>query len=329
MFGKAKRIAPMTAAVLAIGIFYSAEASAQATRTWISGVGDDANPCSRTAPCKTFAGAISKTATGGEINCLDPGGFGQVTITKSISLICDNVENGILGSSGNGIFINNTAAIVTLSGFDLEGFGNGTGASTNGVHIFNAAAVHIRNSKIRGFRGGYGINFAPQAASAQLFVDNVTLTDNGSSTNVATGAIILNPAAGFTATATITDTLIENNQNVGLRADITGIVGSTINAVFDRVTVSNNNVGILFKAPAGTGTTKFMLTNSTVANNVSTGILANGTGVTARVGNTTITNNGTGVSIPGALALLQSYGDNRLDGNTTDGAFTTPVIPKK
>lgn len=67
---------------------------AQATRTWVSGVGDDANPCSRTAPCKTFAGAISKTATGGIINCLDPGGFGAVTITKSITIDCEETFGG-------------------------------------------------------------------------------------------------------------------------------------------------------------------------------------------------------------------------------------------
>src|SRR5688500_8645306 len=77
-------------------------ASAQATRTWVSGVGDDANPCSRTAPCKTFAGAISKTATNGEINCLDPGGFGGLTITKSIMIRCDYTEGGVL-SAGAGV----------------------------------------------------------------------------------------------------------------------------------------------------------------------------------------------------------------------------------
>src|SRR5258706_9644954 len=84
----------VTFSVLAIAIFtlaFASTAQAQATRTWVSGVGDDANPCSRTAPCKTFAGAISKTATGGEINCLDPGGFGGVTITKAISIICGEV----------------------------------------------------------------------------------------------------------------------------------------------------------------------------------------------------------------------------------------------
>src|SRR6478735_7942647 len=93
--------------ILSIGI--ATLASAQATRTWVSGVGDDANPCSRTAPCKTFAGAISKTATGGEINCLDPAGFGGLTITKAIQVICDAVEGGVLVSGTNGIIVNTPA----------------------------------------------------------------------------------------------------------------------------------------------------------------------------------------------------------------------------
>src|SRR6188768_2786861 len=84
----------------------SGVANAQATRTWVSGVGDDVNPCSRTAPCKTFAGAISKTAVGGEINCIDPGGFGAVTITKSITIDGAGVQASILGSFTNGININ-------------------------------------------------------------------------------------------------------------------------------------------------------------------------------------------------------------------------------
>src|SRR5690242_7657055 len=81
-------------------------AQGQASRTWVSGVGDDANPCSRTAPCKTFAGAISKTAAGGEMNCLDPGGFGAVTITKAITLDGDGTLAGILAATVNGIIVN-------------------------------------------------------------------------------------------------------------------------------------------------------------------------------------------------------------------------------
>src|SRR5215475_6595216 len=89
-----------------IFILQGTHAAAQATRTWVSGVGDDVNPCSRTAPCKTFAGTISKTAAGGEINCIDPGGFGAVTITKSITIICDDVEAGILTSGSPAITVN-------------------------------------------------------------------------------------------------------------------------------------------------------------------------------------------------------------------------------
>src|SRR5205807_7908763 len=104
----------------------AAPANAQATRTWVSGVGDDANPCSRTAPCKTFAGAISKTAPAGEINVLDPGGFGAVTITKSITISSVGFEAGVLVSGTNGIIISAGATDqIVLKGLDIEGLGTG------------------------------------------------------------------------------------------------------------------------------------------------------------------------------------------------------------
>src|SRR6201990_3749999 len=105
-------------AAIALSTF---SANAQATRTWVSGVGDDANPCSRTAPCKTFAGAISKTAAGGEINCLDPGGFGTVTITKSITLDCTSTLGSILGTATNGVNVNGANAIGALRGLTIQG----------------------------------------------------------------------------------------------------------------------------------------------------------------------------------------------------------------
>src|SRR3954471_18235051 len=101
-------------AILALPL-YVGSAQAQATRTWVSGVGDDANPCSRTAPCKTFAGAISKTAAKGEINVLDPGGFGAVTITKAITIDGGDHIAGVLASLVNGIIVNaGTGDVVTL-----------------------------------------------------------------------------------------------------------------------------------------------------------------------------------------------------------------------
>src|SRR6266851_10223549 len=90
-------------------------AFAQATRTWVSGVGDDVNPCSRTAPCKTWAGAISKTASGGIIDALDPGGFGALTITKAMTINGDATIASVLNSSVNGIVVNaGPSDIITL-----------------------------------------------------------------------------------------------------------------------------------------------------------------------------------------------------------------------
>src|SRR6478672_9853472 len=95
-----------TLSLLFVVLVSASSAYTQATRTWVSGVGDDANPCSRTAPCKTFAGAIARTAANGEINCIDPGGFGTVTITKSITIDCTGTFGSILASQANGININ-------------------------------------------------------------------------------------------------------------------------------------------------------------------------------------------------------------------------------
>src|SRR5258708_3528598 len=137
--------------VFVLFITCSSLAQAQATRTWVSGVGDDANPCSRTAPCKTFAGAISKTATGGEINVLDPGGFGAVTITKSITISSEGFEAGVLVSGTNGIIVNtpNATDYVQLIGLDIEGLGTGL----NGVRIIGNGATLIKGCTIRHFAG--------------------------------------------------------------------------------------------------------------------------------------------------------------------------------
>ena len=164
------------------GTFLWAEASqAQATRTWVSGVGDDANPCSRTAPCKTFAGAISKTSAAGEINCLDPGGFGALTITKSITIDCEAVSNGgVLVAGTNGITIPTASTVVNLRGLDIDGLSGGSSGLV-GVSITAAATVQIKNCKIYGFTSGgaAGIQFAPNAAGGTLVVFATTIQTNG------------------------------------------------------------------------------------------------------------------------------------------------------
>ncbi|CAN5742081.1 right-handed parallel beta-helix repeat-containing protein [soil metagenome] len=328
MFHMIKRAALIAVATLTAGMLYASPAAAQATRTWISGVGDDANPCSRTAPCKTFAGAISKTAAGGEINCLDPGGFGAVTITKSISLICDNTETGVLVAATNAIIVNGANVIVQISGFDLEGLGQTGVAGVNGIYFLNGSSLTVRNSKIRGFRNGYGINFTP-GSNATLVVDNVAVSESGVASNPDTGAILVRPQAGFTAQATITNTQLVNNVNVGLRVDTTaGGATTAASAVVKTTTLSNNGVGILLKAPAGGGPVRLMLSDSVVTGNGTTGIIANGATTIGRVGTTMITGNNAALMIGGGASLF-TYGNNQLDGNVTDTAFTLPVIPTR
>jgi hypothetical protein len=171
-------------AVASAAILYATPSQAQATRTWVSGVGDDANPCSRTAPCKTFAGAISKTAPGGEINVLDPGGFGAVTITKSISITSVGFEAGVLVSGTNGIVVSVADTDkVLLEGLDIEGLGTGL----DGVRIIGGGKTTIRRCSIRNFTGN-GVNLVG-TANARAVVEDTTILGNvgGFNMQAATG----------------------------------------------------------------------------------------------------------------------------------------------
>jgi len=143
----------------------------QATRTWVSGVGDDVNPCSRTAPCKTLAGAINKTAAGGEINILDPGGFGSLTINKSITIDGGGVIGSILSSATTGIIINAPDAIVTIRNFSINGAGTTMG--TTGIRVAAVKKLFVENCVIANYaEKGIDIN---TTATAELMADKVTI----------------------------------------------------------------------------------------------------------------------------------------------------------
>lgn len=168
------KLGAIACAAFAALFLFATGASAQATRTWVSGVGDDVNPCSRTAPCKTFAGAISKTAAGGEINTLDSGGFGAVTITKAISIVNEGGIGGVLAAGGaTAIIVNAPAgANVLLQGLDIEGIGTGS----DGVRVVSASRVTIRKCNIRNFTdGGVDVN---GPAGTRVTVEDSEITNN-------------------------------------------------------------------------------------------------------------------------------------------------------
>jgi hypothetical protein len=321
MIGMKTRLASVAAMAVAATMVYATPASAQATRTWVSGVGDDVNPCSRTAPCKTFAGAISKTAAGGEINCLDPGGFGAVSIIKSMTIACPYTEGGAL-AGGNGITVNMPATtdVTFLRGLDIFG----VNPPTNGIRFVNNGTLHVEDVVVRRFNAAssVGISVAP-TGPAELYINNTTVAENG---NAATGGgIVITPGVGGSVNAVITNSRIRNNANNALRVDSTNGAVSVVVAHSD---ISGSTQGI--SAQGTTNNLRMMITDSTVAHNSGFGIIANGATAVLRVGNTNITGNATGVTAAGAAQII-SFGNNRLFGNpvvggASDGAFTSTVL---
>jgi hypothetical protein len=307
----------------ALGLAYSAPASAQATRTWVSGVGDDVNPCSRTAPCKTFAGAISKTAIGGEINCIDNAGFGAVTITKAITLNCHGQLGSVLHGSTQGIVVNAAAgSLVILE--DLEITGAGTTLGTKGVSFLNGGTLIIRDCLIYDDSAN-GVSFTPSGAS-KLFIQNTTIANAG---NAGTGGgILIQPGTSGSAMVELKDVQVINNNGYGVRVDSTGNTSvAGISVDIDHSQFSGSTGAGIVAVAVGTNPITMMIAHSVSSNNTTNGIIGNGANVTVRVGNTTITGNATGVN-PAGSSTISSYGDNRLDGNTTNGAFTGTILPK-
>lgn len=290
-------------------LFAATQVNAQATRTWVSGVGDDVNPCSRTAPCKTFAEAISKTAPSGEINVLDPGGFGAVTITKSITIDGSGGSiAGVLVSGTNGIVVNAGASdVVTLRNLDINGLGTGL----NGITHIGGGTLHVENSKIYGFTQ-QGINFAPGTGSTgALYVNNTKLLSN------AGGAIYVAPGSSVAATATLSDVLMQGNLR-GLR--ITGGVNaSVLNCVVTGSGGNGFNAGSLDARLA-----KLSIDGGTVASNANWGVYS-GTSATVYISNMQITGNGGGIAAVGGSLI--SFGNNHIAGNVTDtsGAPTQTI----
>jgi hypothetical protein len=299
-------------ALLAVVVGISSIAHAQ-TRTWVSGVGDDLNPCSRTAPCKTFAGAISKTADKGEIDCLDPGGFGTVTITKNI----------------------------TIDGTTGAGFGSILAAGTNGVNVNDSATatpntiiVTLRNLSINGASTGFdGVRFT---SGKTLFIENCQIFGfRGNGTNSDALEILVNSGA-VTFAVHVKDSRFENNTGDGIRQ---GVTAGTLNASYDGLRLAGNAKGL--EATGGTAN----ISNSVVDNNTTSGLSATG-GAVINANNNVVTTNGTGISsATGSTvrislnavhrnttglsnsATMQTCSNNKVYGNTTDVSGAVVAVP--
>ena len=321
----------ITFCILAVAGVIGAPAYAQATRTWVSGVGDDVNPCSRTAPCKTFAGAISKTAASGEINCIDSGAYGTVTITKSIVIRCDDVQAGVLSSGTSGVIVNAAATDrVTLSGLDIEGGGTGI----NGIRFLNGAALHVENVVIHGFRtaGSNGILFAPTTGDSQLYVSNTIISDNGDGTNGP--AIHILPTGTAKVRATINNTVLTNNTHGLISNTGAATLANTARVTFtDGVSAGNNTatgnsgVGVaVIAAATPNAVNRILVLRSAITNN-GFGLIANGQGSGILAALNGVNGNVLGVQTVSS-GVVVSYGNNFVNANTSaDGSFSATISP--
>jgi len=287
-------------------LLVAGSAFAQATRTWVSGVGDDVNPCSRTAPCKTFAGAISKTASNGIIDALDPGGFGAVTITKPITIEGNGTLASVLASGVNGIIINITSGTgrnVVLRNLLIDG--SGTTFGINGIRFLAGDSLVVEDSYVKTF-SNTGIDFEPNSA-ASLAVRNTSVLSCGASGVGA--AILIKPTITGSAKATIENSSMRLST-AGLRAE------DRSNVTVFRSTASNNtNNGFL--SVSASAVTDMTLESSQSSGNGTNGAATSGANAFMRIGLCVISGNATGINQ--VSGHLFSFQNNRITGNTVDG----------
>jgi hypothetical protein len=294
---KLTRLALSALTVFALCVFCASLAHAQATRTWVSGVGDDVNPCSRTAPCKTFAGAISKTAAGGEINCLDPGGFGAVTITKAITIDCLHTLGGVLAAGTNGVNVNAAAGDrIVLRGLDI----NGAGSGVNGILFSAGGSLHVEDSVISGMQNGINIG-----AGNEIYIKNTYIRNNSNiGVNIS--------GAGGLVNAVIEKTTVENQAY--------GLAAGANTRVITRGSVYSGNSGGGIVAQGG-GSAAEVNVDSCIVTNNGIGLYSGAQGIIS-VASSFISGNSTGVATAGS-GIASTFFDNKFHGNISDGAFNS------
>jgi hypothetical protein len=282
----------------ALTVVTTASAQAQATRTWVSGVGDDANPCSRTAPCKTFAGAISKTAAGGEIDALDPSGFGAVTITKAITIDGGEGQIGsVLVAGTNGITISAGASdVVSLRNLSING-AIPASPGINGINFLSGGVLHIEHCVIFGFSNN-GINVQPSTA-ANVFVLDTISRDNGGSGIFGGGSSSIHVT-------------IDKSRFVG---NVVGVFASDSTTIAVKDSDASGNSWVGFSASANGTNAELDIVNSLAANNFY-GIQSGGGGGTGvvHIGGVALVGNAAGGMVVEQNGSIVSFGNNQNAG---------------
>lgn len=295
--------------VPAIALFLLAGQAAhgQSTRTWVSVNGSDGNDCSRATPCRTLSSALARSSSGGEIDVLDSGDFGTVTLNKSITVLAPGVLGGIQAPSGTAITINaGPNDRVVLRGLTIDGLGTGL----DGVSFLAGGALYIENCTVNNF-GRYGVDFAPTNGSGKLFVTDAVIRNNGVGSTGTGLHLIATTGPGFVATV---DGLRSENNVAGIKAETLGVI-----TVRNSLAANNGYSGFSAVTPAGSGSLRMLIENSVSTHNGTNGVVASGGFATVTISNLAVTDNANGLS-QGFGGTIISFGNNRVQGNTVDGS---------
>jgi hypothetical protein len=291
---------------------FSAPAHAQATRTWISGVGDDVNPCSRTAPCKTWAGAISKTAAGGEIDALDPGGFGAVTITKAITL--DGGGGLVASILACGVTAINVSAgandVVILRNLRINGCVQTLSPGVNGVSFNSGGTLMVEKCDIFGF-GSSGVLVQPNTNS-KVSISETHIQNTGVNAN--TAGVLVQPSANVNVSVSKSWVELSGHNGIFANGGATGVIHVHVTD-----SVINNIGGTGVQITSGGTVVSGEVINSQISY-ASTGASVAGGSGSLTLGLDSITYNLTGVSAPSGTLL--SYKNNMIADNVGNG---TPI----
>ena len=322
--GRVAVLALTFALIGALSLFGATAAYAQATHTWLSGVGDDANPCSRTAPCRSFTGIVPKTAAGGLISILDPGSFGGIYITKALTIEVEPGYGGVLNAAvirGVDIFAGPTDVVV-LRGLQLQGGGTGQ----IGLRLVTGAALILEDCSISGSPGGVGIEFSPSAAS-MLNIRHSVISGNGSPSATVSGGILVRPRGGTGSAKVFLDDVKVTGNTMGIRGESadSAPAGVTITAV-DSVFASNTYGGVVaLTSTSNTAPVKIVLDHVTTALNGTNGLNANGFNARISIGRSTIFANTVGVNPENGGQIISTGGNQLLANTSYNGGFSSTV----
>jgi hypothetical protein len=303
------RINIVIAAGLALAVTLPAvPAQAQSPRTFVSAAGSDSNPCSFVAPCRHFQAAVNATTVGGEVDALDPAGYGPITISQAITIEGQGWSYAAPPAGGAAITINAVSGNVSIHGVSLNGVG--ISGTTMGIQFNSGGSFSVRDSVIRNF--DYGIFYNPSIPS-KLSISNTVVSDNQFA------GIEVIPSGSGTEEGVLDHVRVENNA-VGVY--VSSNSGLTVNLmVNDSVSANNNSDGI--RVISGTGESNVMVRNSTITNNGNAGLSTDSAGVFVRVTRSTIVRNFIGWQANDG-AVVTSYADNNIDDNGS-GNGTPPA----